>query len=144
MAAIPARREIAGVTRSMSGMRPRILLFNIPKLLRDLLLGLLREHADVTEMTAPRTDAAATQLPATPYDLVIVCDDPRRDDGVCCGRSSPRKHDRAISPCTVLGEQAAGYTFAPQVELIEALTSERLLSEVVALGGATRPREGSV
>lgn len=122
-------------------MRPQILLLNIPKLLRDLLLGVLRDWADVTEMTVPRT-AAPTQLPATPYDLVIVCDDPRRDDGMMreIVVAQTRKRYLALHG---LGEQAAEYSFTPHVELIDALTTERLLSEIVALGGASRPREGS-
>jgi hypothetical protein len=123
-------------------MRPRILLLNIPKLLRDLLLGVLRDHAEVTEMTAPRAGAAATQLPPASYDLVLVCDDPRRDDGVMREIVAAQTRKRYLA-LHGMGEQAAAYTFATHVELIEALTSERLLSEVVALGGASGPNEDS-
>ena len=119
-------------------MRPRVLLLNIPQLLRDLLLGLVRDHADVTELTTPRDDLATARIPAAAFDLVIVCDDPRRDDGVMRDLLAAQAHTRYLA-LHGLGEQAAGYRLAPQMEPIDALTSERLLSEIVALGIEPRP-----
>lgn len=130
---------MASVVKATAPMRPRVLLLNIPRLLRDLLLGLLRDHADVIELTAPRADVATAQVRATSFDLVIVCDDPRRDEGVVRRLLAAQAHTRYLALRGV-GEQAAGYRLAPQMELIDALTSERLLSEIAALG--TEPRSG--
>ena len=119
-------------------MRPRILLLNIPRLLRDLLLGLVRDHADVTELTTPLADPARAQIPAMEFDLVIVCDDPRRDEGVVHRLLEAQTHTRYLA-LEGIGEQAVGYRLAPRVERIDALTSERLLSEIAALRRAPDP-----
>jgi hypothetical protein len=62
-----------------------------------------------------------------------VCDDPRRDEGVLRGLLTAQAHTRYLA-LQGLGERAAGYRLAPQMELIDPLTSERLLSEIAALG----------
>src|SRR5467141_1365037 len=120
-------------------MRPRILLLNIPRLLRDLLLAILRERADVTEVTMPATDVGATGrgIPLTSFDLVIVCDDPRREDDVMQEILAVQTRPRYLA-LRGPGEQATEYTLEPRVELIDAATTERLLSEVAALGNGSR------
>jgi len=138
MAARPRGGKNGPVGETTVPMRPRILLLNIPRLLRDLLLGLVRDHADVTELTTSLDSVTTAQIPASSFDLVITCDDPRRDEGVVRGLLAAQSRTRYLA-LHGIGEQAAGYRLLPQMEPIEALTSERLLSEIVALGTGTPP-----
>jgi hypothetical protein len=121
-------------------MRPRILLLNIPRLLRDLLLGVLDGRADVNEMTTTVANARASGIPVTDYDLVIVSDDPRRENELMQTIVATHTRTRFLA-LRGPGEQATGYTFQPHIELIEDLTTERLLAELAGLGRGAPPRE---
>jgi len=108
----------------MTPPRPRVLLLNVPRLLRDILHAALRQHADVGEATVASASVWAANVPSTSYELVIACDDPseeylglRRD-----------------------GARATRYTLESRAEPIDVLTSERLVAEVTAVPPPSPPR----
>ena len=124
----------------MTPPRPRVLLLNVPRLLRDILHAALRQHADVGEATVASASVWAANVPSTSYELVIACDDPSEETCALLRDVLALQTRTRYLGLRRDGARATRYTLESRAEPIDVLTSERLVAEVTAVPPPSPPR----